>query len=246
MLRYILLVLSLLIIACGDDEPETLPNNIDSSPYYPIDNIVREYQVFQVDIYNSGQNRDTFNYFLRETPVGLDQNSAGQDIAIIEQSTKVSTTAPYEIWQRVTDQVISGQAIRTEGNISQIKLSLPPEKDVSWMGNERFDQNILVTIGTDEIAYYKDWESTYLSIDDKVTIDSDSYSDVLTVQHANFENRLEYRYSIEHYALGIGLIYRETRVFDTQCFVDCETQEWELKAETGQIIIQSIVSHLNE
>ncbi len=183
--------------------------------------------------------------FLRETPVGVDQNSAGQDITIIEQSTKVSTMAPYEISQQVTDQVIGGQAIRTEGNTSQIKLYLPPENDISWIGNERFDQNILVTIGTDEIAYYKDLESTYLSIDEEITIESGSYSDVLTVQHAHFENKLEYRYNIEHYALGIGLIYRETRVFATQCFVDCETQEWELKAETGQIIIQSIVSHLN-
>lgn len=245
-MKYILLFLSLVIVSCGDDEPETLANNIDSSPYYPIDHITREYQVSQIDIYNSGQNRDSSNYFLRETPIGKDQNSAGQEITIVEQSTKILTSDSYQILRRVSDQIISGQVIRTEGNISQIKLLLPPEKDLSWLGNDRFDQNILVTIGSDEIAYYKDWESTYINIDDEVSIDNELYNDVLTVVHADSENRLQYRYSIEQYALGIGLIYREIRVFDTQCFVDCDSQDWEEKAETGQVIIQSIVSHNNE
>lgn len=233
-------------LGCGDDDSMMGLSGPNSSSFFPTNDLIREYQMFRVDIYNEGQTRDTFNYFLRERIIGADQNSLGEEITIIEQAERTDPTQEWTVIGRVSEQVINGQAIRNEGNLSQVKLIVPPEEDALWQSTQRFDPSILISIGTDEIEYFKDWESQYLDLDANFTINDLSFDRVIGVQQASAQNRLQYRTSQEHYAENIGLVSRVTGVFDTQCFENCESIPWEDKADVGQLIIQSLVNYSNE
>ncbi len=246
MRKYYLFIIGLLWLGCGDDGPTTGANGPNSSSFFPTNNLIREYQMFRVDIYNLGQTRDTFNYFLRERIIGTDVNSLGEEITVIEQSERTDPTQEWNIFGRVSEQVINGMAIRNEGNLSQVKLIVPPEEDALWQSTQRFDPSIMISIGTDEIEYFKDWESRYLDIDASFNINDLSFDRVISVQQAKAQNRLQYRTSLEHYAENIGLVSRVVGVFDTQCFENCESIPWEDKADIGQLIIQSLVNYSNE
>jgi hypothetical protein len=66
---------------------------------------------------------------------------------------------------------------------------------------------------------------------------------VLTVREADSENLIELRRSRVKYAKGIGLVYRELWVLDTQCIEQCDGKPWEEKAEKGFILSQTITAH---
>ena len=65
-------------------------------------------------------------------------------------------------------------------------------------------------------------------------IGTKDYADVLTIQAQSDPKILtEKRYSLEKYAKGVGLVYREIRILDTQK-LDASTA-WEKKAQKGFI-----------
>lgn len=241
-----LFCLGFLWMGCQDDNSSMMSVGPNSTSFFPSDDITREYQMLRVDIYNAGQTRDTFEYFLRERVIGTDENSIGEEITIIEQSQRNDSSEEWAVIGRVSEQVINGMALRNEGNLSQIKLIVPPDENISWQSTQRFDPSILISIGTDQIEYFKDWESRYLDINTDFSINDLSFNSVVRVQHADAQNRLQYRTSQEHYAENIGLISRVIGVFDTQCFENCDSIPWKDKADIGQVIIQSIVSYTNE
>ena len=246
MRKYYLFFVTVLWFGCGDENSSMSSSEPGSSSFFPTNNLTREYQMFRVDIYNAGQTRDTFEYFLRERIIGTDQNTLGEEITIIEQAERMDLEQDWNVIGRVTEQVINGMAIRTEGNLSQVKLIVPPEENALWQSSQRFDPTILIPIGTDEIEYFKDWESRYLDLNSGVNINDLPLGRVISVQHADAQNRLQYRTSQEEYAENIGLVSRVTGVFDTQCFENCETIPWGDKADIGQLIIQSLVNYSNE
>lgn len=246
MRRYYLFFVILLWLGCGDDNSSMTSGGANSSSFFPSNNLTREYQMFRVDIYNAGQTRDTFEYFLRERIIGTDQNTLGEEITIIEQAERSDLTQDWKVIGRVAEQVINGMAIRIEGNLSQVKLIVPPEENALWQSTQRFDPTILVPIGTDEIEYFKDWESRYLDLNSSTNINDLSLNRVISVQHADTQNRLQYRTSQEEYAENVGLVSRVTGVFDTQCFENCESIPWGDKADIGQLIIQSLINYSDE
>jgi hypothetical protein len=66
---------------------------------------------------------------------------------------------------------------------------------------------------------------------------------VVTVQNADSENLIELRLAHEKYARGVGLVYRELWILDTQCIEDCIGMTWEQKAEKGFILKQTLIDH---
>jgi hypothetical protein len=72
-------------------------------------------------------------------------------------------------------------------------------------------------------------------------LNNKTYNQVAIVSLADSENLIEYRWGREYYAKGIGLIYKELRVLDTQK-ID-PTTAWEEKAEKGFIVKQRLLSY---
>ena len=98
-----------------------------------------------------------------------------------------------------------------------------------------------IEIGGESIDYFKNWESVIVEDSGNKLIDETMVDNVLIISLADYENRLELRFGQEVYAEDIGLIYRELRILDSQCFNDCDNISWDEKAEKGHIFIQKAI-----
>ncbi|MEL6389659.1 MAG: hypothetical protein AAFQ02_05820 [Bacteroidota bacterium] len=242
-LACLLICITSYMVSCTDSDAieET---EIRSTPYFPLRiGSTIDYQITEVIYRNEGQQIDTIRSQLRESITGQALNEAGDTIHIIERLSRPNENAS---WSRLSNHRIlinDNQALRTEGNQTFIKLRLPIETGEEWNANAFFDDRALIDIGGESIDYYKGWTSRYQNRQDQVKILNQSYSDIIEVELASTENRLELRQANELYAAGIGLIYRGVNVLDTQCFDDCADVPWEEKAEQGHIYRQEIIDY---
>ena len=88
---------------------------------------------------------------------------------------------------------------------------------------------------------FKNWNYRLREFAVADTIGGMNYDEVMVIEQANNENSIELRRAQEKYAKGIGLVYRELYILDTQCIADCEGQTWEEKAEKGMILKQTLI-----
>lgn len=135
---------------------------------------------------------------------------------------------------------------QTEENFRYVKLGFPAVEGQSWKGNIFFDSNIEVVIGNDVIQPFKDWPEEYFisEISESETIGDQTYAKVATVVHVDHDFDLEKRYSVEKYAFGVGLVFKEMVILDTQCtkyqeFFECLDAPWTEKGERGFILRKS-------
>lgn len=103
-----------------------------------------------------------------------------------------------------------------DNNLRFIKLKTPLKDGFTWKGNSYIN----TTPGYTNLYYLDDWDYTYQDMGTAATIGTNSYDDVATVlQHpdeggnANLQDpnvtNDQRIYSIEKYASGIGLVYKE-------------------------------------
>jgi len=103
-----------------------------------------------------------------------------------------------------------------ENNLRYIKLSLPLTNGFSWQGNSYIDTNTPETNNDPDFSYLADWNYTYDNIGVPYTVIAGSIENTLTVQQqdetiGDSTDRTTYserNYSVEVYAKGIGLIYK--------------------------------------
>ena len=109
----------------------------------------------------------------------------------------------------------TGESIEfVDNNLRYIKLKAPVREGYIWPGNS------YINTTTSNLLYLNAWDYTYQNAGLPETIGNQNYPDALTVlQHENeggrenlsdtsvkFDQRI---YSIEKYAKGIGLVYKE-------------------------------------
>ena len=140
------------------------------------------------------------------------------------------------------------RGFRTEDNLRFIKMVFPLENGEIWDGNLFIDKETIVTIAGESVEVYKDWSYEIDGIDEPDAVNNMAFDSVMTIYQANNQfgqdiNNIELRYSFEKYAKGLGLIYREMKILDTQCIADCIGQTWEEKAQKGFILKQRITGH---
>lgn len=102
-----------------------------------------------------------------------------------------------------------------ENNLRFIKLQSPVAQDFSWKGNSFVDTYSNYT----DLKYLDDWDYLYDSVNVPLTINSLTYDSTIKVsqrdeflgQDPSIPGTLyaEKNYSVEKYAKGIGLIYKE-------------------------------------
>jgi hypothetical protein len=232
----------LITLGCNDDEGISTEKEV-TSKFFPLTlGLSNEYAITEITYADNGQKKDTLQYFSKDEIASISNNEQGQKIYIIDRFKRLNqnSTWQYDKSQRAT--IIENQVIVTNGALQFVKLQLPIEVGREWNGNQYFDDNIVVKIAGQSISFYKNWKSKYISLDQSMDINGRLYSDVLSIQLADHENRLEKRYGKEIYASDIGLIYREMIILDTQCFDDCQSTPWEGKAQKGQIFRQEYIN----
>jgi hypothetical protein len=237
-----ILIISTIIIlnSCGTKiDPYT--NDFNGAEYFPLE--IGNTWIYSIDsvIYdNKGKKIDTINHLIKEFISGTFEDNKGNTYFIIERSLKAgkywNTT---DTWYAYLDE---NKAIESEENLKFIKMIFPIRENASWDGNAYFDSdNTIVRIAGEPIKIYKDWEYYYLSTTQAEDIGENHYENVTTVVQADKENSLEKRYSIEKYAKGTGLIYKNMVILNTQKTGEPNTP-WEEKAEEGFILTQKLIS----
>lgn len=197
------------------------------------------YEVDSINYYN-GQLQDSTRTYIREEITEVLQDGNNQDFYKIERSIRDDINNPWrivDVWLGSRD---GNKAYRTEENLRFIKLVFPLRMSSTWDHNAFIDEDMFVKIeGGETIQLFRNWESSVKTLEGTKTINGEDFTDVAVVVHADDENVIERRYVEEQYAKGVGLIYREMMILDTQR--TSSDAAWAEKAEEGFILRQRLI-----
>lgn len=241
-MRYlIILCLVVILSSCSNSDELEQVDQVLSSEFFPLEiGHTTIYQVEEIIFDQRRQSKESHNFFLKEEISGQFMDDSGNTVYTVDRYTRTDVNNNWSYQKSWYSMISANQAIRIEENRRYIKLRLPVIQNDEWNGNALFDDSEPIIISGDPIDYYKNWSSRLISTDGAETVSGQSYPEVYKISLADYENKLEVRTGQEIYAKGIGLIYREIMVLDTQCFDDCDTNPWIEKAQNGHIYIQTI------
>jgi hypothetical protein len=239
-----LFIAILTFISCTrNEEAALLPSGRD---YFPVK--IEKPITYQLDsmIYTINGNAikiDTIRRLIQR--VGRDSFDGGvASKKIFYRVEELQCKNSTDTWQTKAIRLASNDAKTgdwVEGNFHFIALTFPLVVGTKWHSTSLFSTNITVPIRGETIDMFKNWQSNVESIDKKEKIGTYDFEKVATISHAKSENKLELRQVTEKYAKGIGLIYREIKILDTQKATD--TRAWEQKAEKGFIVRETIIGY---
>lgn len=216
--------------------------------YFPLEE-GREW-IYQLDsiIYNDFEEQvDTFSYQLKEVVGDSSRDNEGQVYYRINRYMRSDSSEPWSFRNVWRAQIIDFQAHRIENNQRFIKLAFPVRFDKYWDGTVYINADTTTAIPGGSIDIYKDWDDfTYTEVNAPAQLATLSFDSSLTVRQVDKENNIERRYSVEQYARGVGLIYKEMLILDTQCdgnIANCIGVPWEQKAEKGFILRQRLLDY---
>ncbi len=226
----------ILLNSCGKNETETLPNR--GNDYYPLS--IGKTSLFDLDsvIYDpmaTGINIDTYRWQAREILSDTFRSKTGDLNFVVDRSIKDKTSVNWTATETFSASLTDQFGLLSENNLTFIKLPVYFEVGTSWDGNLFNDVNTkLIVAGEILEPFSKKWTFEVISYGKPEKIGGKDYPDVLTIQAQSDPKILtEKRYSLEKYAKGVGLVYREIKILDTQK-LDA-AMAWEKKAQKGFI-----------
>ena len=236
-------VLAALFPACKTEEDDFEQDY--GYEYFPLE--IGKFIVYEVDSTIFDPTADTMVFstktFVKEEIVDTLLDNLGNVLYRTERSQRKAEGQPWQIQKVLTQSIQANQAIRTEDNLRFIKLAFPLRQNNGWDGLVHIDPGLIVIVAGESIEAFKGWDYRIESVGEPDTVGLFQLNEVATLREADSENLIELRVSREKYAKGIGLVYREQWILDTQCIDDCIGQTWEEKAEKGFILKQTIISH---
>ena len=132
-------------------------------------------------------------------------------------------SGPWVQRGQYTITILDKQAEVNENNLRVIKVKLPAKESFSWPGNIYLPDKPYAAYGTN--FSIRIWEFNYSSVSKAEKIGNFNLPDVTTIAQANesrglpLTDRTKYasqERSVEKYAKGIGLVYREHYVWENQ------------------------------
>ena len=245
LLTLMLCFLGLSVHSCGKNETEVLTDL--AKDYYPLQ--IGKTLIYDIDtiIYDPQPGNsvqiDTYRWQIKEVFVDTFKDITGLLTYKIERSQRRrGSIANYEINKIFTAALSNNEALRTEDNLKFIKFPRFFGDHTTWDGNVYCDPTLIIEVAGERIGFFsKTWHYEVLSYGKSEKIGTKDFADLLTIR-AQSDTRIltEKRYNLEKYAKGIGLVYKEQHILDTQK-LDA-TIAWEKKAERGYIVKQTIVS----
>ncbi|MDZ7880926.1 MAG: hypothetical protein U5L45_24840 [Saprospiraceae bacterium] len=226
------------VVACGKNETETLPNL--GKEYFPLS--IGRTAVFDLDsiIYDpitlSVSRIDTFKWQAQEILSDTFRSKSGNLSYVVDRSIKAKNGTEWIPRETFSASLTMQYALLSENNLSYIKFPNFFDVGTTWDGNLFNDIATKFDVAGEILEpFSKKWTFEILSFGKSEKIGNKDYTDVLTVQAQSDPKILtEKRYSLEKYAKGVGLVYREIEILDTQK-LDA-TIAWEKKAQRGFIV----------
>jgi hypothetical protein len=229
-----IMVLWLLAVACGTEEPSLY--NTDSN-YFPLK--VGSQWVYTVEETSISRNNCTddgttlYNY---EIQVLVSDSFSNTDKSLTYILQRAKRLTPNDAWiptETWTATIASNQVITSESNIKYVSLVFPISEGLTWNGN--LYNNRIELNGQNEDQYK-------ITSVGKPYINSEgfSYDKTISVIQNDQQSNLLYRDSrSEVYAFNTGLVYKESYLLNyfSDSRLPCFGQN---KVQRGRILKQSL------
>lgn len=247
MLRFPIFLLLFGVFSLTSCEEETIAATDFSLgyDYYPLE--VGKYISYQVDsiLYDPTDGRiirDSSSIQMREAVVASFEDEKGQKVFTIERSERESEANEWEIKHVYSTYRTDLQVVRQEENLSFLKMIFPLDRGTNWdaLG---FDPTLIISVAGESVELFKNWESIVTDVDEPLSIGNFSFDEVSTIELARDTNSIELRSAFEQYAKGIGLIYKEISILNTQNIGAEDNVLWEDKAEQGFLMYQKVIDY---
>ena len=230
----------LFVLLSCETETIEVDGVVSGREYYPIDEGREWVYVTDSIIYDESRGRiDTFSGFIKE--VITDLNVDGK--YIIERSFTRNLMDPWRVTDIWSGRIEETNVVKTEENLSFIKLVFPPNIFSVWDGNSLFDENIEIVVAGEPLQPYQGWKYEIIDIEGTYSQNDISAVDVVEVMHVDALSIVDRRYSIERFAENIGMVEKKVMILDCQCSNVPESVHWEEKAEKGFILSQRLISY---
>lgn len=188
---------------CGDSVTP-----IDSSAYFPLE--VGTQWIYSVEESTTLRNLcaddgvTTSNYELKVMITQSYTNAEGGTTYVFERSTRTLLTDPWIPVATWTAQRRGTKLVANESNVLYVKLLFPPEEGITWNGNEF---NTQIQLNNSNVDSYQ-----MINVHQPYALSANvSYPKSVTVIQNREESNILYRDSRkEIYALGVGLVYKES------------------------------------
>jgi len=139
-------------------------------------------------------------------------------------------------WTAYRDE---NKAVRTEENLTFIKLVFPVRKLLRWQGNALLDSRIKVEVGGNLIEPYEDWKHRIEDVEVPYSFKGQDIK-ALVVDLVDYTDILSKREVAEWYGKGIGLLKRQAIIVDLDG--NKPSEPWEKKVQAGFIHTLTLVN----
>ncbi|MEO1258059.1 MAG: hypothetical protein AAFZ15_04655 [Bacteroidota bacterium] len=187
--------------------------------------------------------------YLRDVIVDTLLNNVGDILYRTERSFRRDTLDNWQIQKVFTQSIEGNQGIQTIDNLRLIKLAFPIQEFNSWNPIVHIDPNTQIIVAGETLRpFLQDgiWRARILEAEIPDTVGNFSFDETITLREVNttsysFEeiqlnpdslrtieddSPIELRVSHEKYAKGVGLVYRERWILDTdKCQQECNPLE---------------------
>ena len=189
----IIFSVSAILIQC---KKETLPPVDFHHDYFPLE--IGHYLIWDVDsvVYDDFTGTvDTFYYQVKELVESEFVDGDGLASYRLERYIRFDHEEEWSIKNIWKARIDGARALKTEENITFIKLAFPPENNKTWDGN----------------AYNSLNEQQYVfrSVHEPFLINGLPVDSTVTVLQRDFETLISEDYQLEVYAKNFGLIYKK-------------------------------------
>ena len=217
-----------------DSGEEYIPLAVGQNWIYDLDSIIYDPEPGEIVI-------DTLSYQMKYEVLDTFRNGEGQLSYRIERFVRNTDTSSWRVTDVWTTHIEERRFVWNEENQPFVKLIFPLKEDSKWDGNALFDDdNVSIKIRGENIDIYKFWADYEVISRGAEEVNGTQYEDVITVLQVDREITIEKRYSVEKYARGVGLIFKELIILDTQN--ENVVIPFEDRAERGFIMRQELKS----
>ena len=232
-------------------EPPEASDAAAQYPYFPLR--VGQYAVYIVDslVYDFGVAGGTTQLesstIARETVTDTLRDNLGALVYKIERHERKNDSDPWELVAIKTASRTATQATYTENNLRFLKLIFPMNRRSEWNGNLWIDPEREIEVAGERMRLFSNWRYEVDSINVRAAVGAFVFDSTLLVTEMADSNIIEKRLSRARYAKGVGLVWREQWLLDSQYCnqtpppSDCASKPWTEKAEKGYILRQRII-----
>ena len=219
-----------------------LPLEIGKSITYSIDSIV-----YDTDG-QGGYFGDTSHFYVKEVLSDTFRDASGNLSYRIERFQRQNMSDDWALDRVWSTQRIDNQSIRTEENLRYLKLVHPLDRRSEWDGLVYIDKEQLIEIAGEPLDLFKGWLTEVDTIDQPRVVGTFAFDSTLVLREADYDDKVDRRYSKEIYAKNVGLVYKEQALLHSKCadkgdLAPCAGKPWEEIAGKGFILKQVVIDY---